>query len=61
MRGLRITVETIVRLVAASWSFYQILDYYPDLEREDITPALEYAAEDTNVTSTASKSRREGF
>ena len=49
VRGLRITVETIVRLVAAGWSFDQILEDYPDLEREDITQALEYAAAATNV------------
>jgi uncharacterized protein (DUF433 family) len=49
VRGLRMTVETIVRLVAAGWSFDQILEDYPDLEREDITQALEYAAAATNV------------
>jgi uncharacterized protein (DUF433 family) len=49
IRGLRITVETVVRLVAAGWTFDEILDNYPDLEREDITQALEYAAAATNV------------
>lgn len=49
IRGLRITVETVVRLVAAGWSFDEILENYPDLEREDITQALEYAAASTNV------------
>jgi uncharacterized protein (DUF433 family) len=49
IRGLRITVETVVRLVAAGWTFDQILEDYPDLEREDITQALEYAAASTNV------------
>jgi uncharacterized protein (DUF433 family) len=43
IRSLRISVETVVRLVAAGWSFDEILDEYPDLEREDITQALEYA------------------
>lgn len=49
IRGLRVTVEMVVRLVAAGWSFAEILDNYPDLEREDITEALEYAAAATDV------------
>jgi len=49
IRGLRISVETVVRLVAAGWSFDEILAEYPDLEREDITQALQYAAAATNV------------
>jgi len=49
IRGLRISVETVVRLVAAGWTLDEILDEYPDLQREDITQALEYAAEATNV------------
>jgi uncharacterized protein (DUF433 family) len=49
IRGLRITVETVVRLVAAGWTFDEILADYPDLEREDIRQALEYAAAAANV------------
>jgi uncharacterized protein (DUF433 family) len=49
VRGLRITVETVVRLVAAGWSFERILEEYPDLERTDIQQALEYAAAATDV------------
>ncbi|MDQ1307971.1 MAG: hypothetical protein QG671_3805 [Actinomycetota bacterium] len=49
IRGLRISVETVVRLVAAGWSFDEILTEYPDLERDDITQALQYAAAATNV------------
>jgi uncharacterized protein (DUF433 family) len=49
VRGLRISVETVVRLVAAGWAFDEILAEYPDLEREDITQALQYAAAATNV------------
>lgn len=49
IRGLRITVETVVRLVAAGWTFEQILDEYPDLEHADIQQALEYAAAATDV------------
>jgi uncharacterized protein (DUF433 family) len=49
IRGLRISVESVVRLIAAGWTFEGILDDYPDLERDDITQALEYAAAATNV------------
>jgi uncharacterized protein (DUF433 family) len=58
IRSLRISVETVVRLVAAGWSFDEILDEYPDLERGDITQALEYAAAATS-TCTACTSWRE--
>lgn len=49
IRGLRITVESVVRLVAAGWTFEQILGEYPDLEADDIREALEYAAASTDV------------
>jgi uncharacterized protein (DUF433 family) len=49
IRGLRISVETVVRLVAAGWAFDEILHEYPDLERDDIRQALEYAAAATSV------------
>lgn len=42
--GMRITVETIVGLVASGRAFEEILRYYPYLEAEDITEALSYAA-----------------
>lgn len=44
IRGLRVTVGTIVGLVAAGHSNDEILRLYPYLEREDIPQALEYAA-----------------
>ena len=44
IRGIRITVGTIVGLVSAGRSFEEILDAYPILEREDIVQALSYAA-----------------
>lgn len=49
VRDLRVTVESVVRLVAAGWTFDEILEDYPYLEREDITQALEYAAFAANV------------
>ena len=44
IRGLRVTVGTVVGLLAAGWSPDEILDAYPYLEREDIDEALAYAA-----------------
>ena len=45
IRGLRIPVSIVVRMVAAGMSDEEILDAYPDLEPEDIREALRYAAE----------------
>jgi uncharacterized protein (DUF433 family) len=44
VRGLRVTVGTIVGLVASGYSAQQILELYPYLEPEDIPAALAYAA-----------------
>jgi len=41
---MRVTVGTIVGLVAAGRSFGEILAAYPYLEEEDIRQALAYAA-----------------
>ena len=44
IRGLRVTVGTVVGLVAAGRSRSEILTAYPYLESEDIDQALTYAA-----------------
>jgi uncharacterized protein (DUF433 family) len=44
IRGLRVTVGTIVGLVAAGRSKDEILKLYPYLEEPDIAEALAYAA-----------------
>jgi len=44
IRDLRVTVGTIVGLVAAGHARDEILRLYPYLEGEDITEALAYAA-----------------
>ncbi|MCK5055057.1 MAG: DUF433 domain-containing protein [Candidatus Aminicenantes bacterium] len=44
IRGLRITVGTIVGLVASGHTKKKILSLYPYLEKEDIDQALSYAA-----------------
>lgn len=52
IRGLRITVGTIVGLVASGRAIPDILTAYPYLEEDDIREALAYAAwrvEETEV------------
>lgn len=44
IRGMRVTVGTIVGLVASGHSEEQILKLYPYLEQADIQAALCYAA-----------------
>jgi uncharacterized protein (DUF433 family) len=44
IRGMRVTVGTIVGLVASGRDFEEILQVYPYLETEDIKQALAYAA-----------------
>jgi uncharacterized protein (DUF433 family) len=44
IRGTRVTVSTILGLLAAGQSNEAILQAYPYLEREDIGEALSYAA-----------------
>ena len=44
IRGLRVTVGTIVGLVAAGHSHEEILRLYPYLVDDDIREALSYAA-----------------
>ena len=44
IRGLRVTVGTVVGLLAAGRSREEILKAYPYLEPEDIQEALNYAS-----------------
>ena len=44
LRGMRVTVGTIVGLVASGRTNAEILAAYPYLEEEDIRQALAYAA-----------------
>lgn len=44
IRGMRILVSVIVGQIAHGASFEEILDGYPELERDDIQQAIEYAA-----------------
>jgi len=44
IRGMRIPVSVIVGQIAHGAGFEEILENYPNLEREDIQEAIEYAA-----------------
>ena len=44
IRGLRVTVGTVVGLLASGHSNADILEAYPYLEEEDISEALAYSA-----------------
>ncbi len=44
IRGIRVTVGTIVGLLAAGRTHEEILQAYPYLEADDIRAALSYAA-----------------
>jgi uncharacterized protein (DUF433 family) len=44
IRGMRVTVGTIVGLLASGHSREEILRLYPYLEADDISEALSYAA-----------------
>lgn len=44
IRGMRVTVGTIVGLIASGKTIDEVLVDYPYLEREDVLEALAYAA-----------------
>jgi len=44
IRGMRIPVSVIVSQIAHGACVDEVLQDYPDLEREDVEEALEYAA-----------------
>ena len=48
IRGARISVTDILQLLIAGAPYEEILEDYPDLERDDILAAIEYAALQTH-------------
>ncbi len=44
IRGMRVTVSTVLSLLAGGHTFTEILAAYPYLEEEDLREALAYAA-----------------
>ncbi|HLD80559.1 MAG TPA: DUF433 domain-containing protein [archaeon] len=45
IRGTRVPVDLIVRLIAQGKTFDEVLSDYPQLTRKDIQAALEYASQ----------------
>jgi uncharacterized protein (DUF433 family) len=45
IRGLRIPVSVVVDMVADGMTPEEMLELHPDLERDDISEALRFAAE----------------
>jgi uncharacterized protein (DUF433 family) len=49
IRGLRYPVETMLELLSSGMTIEELLEDYPDLEREDILAVLAYAAQLSQV------------
>ncbi len=45
VRGTRIMVKNILGMVAGGYDIGRILEEYPELTREDVAAALEYASQ----------------
>jgi len=44
IRGMRITVSVILKMLASGRSVQEVLEAYPELEAEDVQQAIKYAA-----------------
>lgn len=44
LRGMRITVSVVLKLLAGGKSVQEVLAAYPELETEDVRQAMRYAA-----------------
>jgi uncharacterized protein (DUF433 family) len=51
IRGMRYPIETILELLASGMSMEEILEDYPDLEKNDLLACIEYAAKLTHIKS----------
>jgi uncharacterized protein (DUF433 family) len=51
VRGLRYTVESLIEYLAGGDSIEDLLQEFPDLEREDLLACLEFAAQSLRVKS----------
>jgi uncharacterized protein (DUF433 family) len=45
IRGLRITVYDVLEYLASGMSIEELLDDFPDIERDDVLAALAFAAD----------------
>ena len=44
IRGIRITVSVILKMLAGGKTVQEVLEAYPELEAEDVQQAIQYAA-----------------
>lgn len=44
VRGMRITISVILKMLAGGRSIQDVLEAYPELEAEDVRQAVQYAA-----------------
>ena len=44
IRGTRIMVKNILGMIAGGYTIEKILEAYPELTRDDVTEALDYAS-----------------
>ncbi|MFB9861759.1 DUF433 domain-containing protein [Rufibacter immobilis] len=51
IRGLRYPVDNMLELLASGMTVDELLEDYPDLEKEDFLACLQYAAKLTQVKS----------
>lgn len=51
VRGLRYPVESLLEYLAGGDTIEDLLNTYPDLEREDVLACLEFAAESIRLKS----------
>ena len=51
IRGLRYPVDNMLELLASGMTVEELLEDYPDLEKEDFLACLEYAAKLTQIKS----------
>ncbi len=49
IRGLRYPVESMLELLASGMTIPQLLEDYPDLEKDDFLAFIEYAAKLTQI------------
>jgi len=45
IRGTRIMVKNILGMIAGGYTIQKVLEAYPELTREDVLAALEYASQ----------------
>jgi uncharacterized protein (DUF433 family) len=44
IRGMRITIRVILKMLAGGKTIQEVLKAYPELEAEDVRQAMQYAA-----------------